>query len=482
MNINTQARSERLARLSVGLVAALAVSVLWGPAALRADIVEMYDGRRIEGKIFEETPTTVRIDAVVSGVRVKLGFPRRQIQSVQKVPLPEGFFDLEPRTEERVSDPAKVDPDAALYLEIPIVGRFGAQVSPEGVRKALAYAARYRIPHVVFYVDSQGGDRLAARRIYETLQKYPDMRFYALVRDSVGVAMAVTVFCEKVFMLPGSNLGGVVLESDDDGVSEDARALELAQVAYEVGQSAGKRGWPAPLVRAMIDPAETVYAWRDEGGKLVTAPRLPATVSRNAVIVSNGPDSVLTLNRTQAVNIGARSYNGTVEGLGAELGLEKWTRESDYGATAMMDSAKSQQRRTAVASRRKDVEIARLVQRRDATKKYIDRCLTLAHAWDPEQSAYSSFDKYEQKWERYWGGPLEPTITRTRWRELTDVTIDALTKAYQGIDRMKDLEDKAVDLGLEPLYAEGELEKYQDDIEVKVTLLRFWRERKTSAS
>jgi hypothetical protein len=468
--------------LHVGLLAALVFGVLWSPLAVRADILEMYDGRRIEGQIFEETSTTVRIDTVVSGVRVKLGLPRRQIRSLQKVPLPEGFFDLEPPTEDRVSNPATLDPDADLYLEIPVVGRFGAQVTPEGIRKALSYAARYKIPHVVFYVDSQGGDRLAARRIYETLAKYPDTRFYALVRDSVGVAMAVTVFCEKIFMLPGSNLGGVVLHADDEGVSEDARALELAQVAYEVGQNAAKRGWPAPLIRAMIDPVETVFAWRDEGGQLVTAPRLPETVSRDAVIVSNGPDSVLTLNRTQAVDLGARSYNGTVEGMGAELGLTNWTRESDYGATAMMSSAKSQQRRTAVASKKKELEISRVIQRRDATKKYIDRCLTLAHAWDPEQSAYSSFEKYEQKWERYWGGPLEPTITRTRWRELTDVTIDALSKAYQGVERMKDLEDKAVDLGLEPLYPEGELEKYQDDIEVKVTLLRFWRERKTSAS
>jgi hypothetical protein len=95
--MKTHSRSVRFSWVRFAALAALGACVLWCTSTTRADIVELYDGRRFEGKIFEETPSTVRIDTVVAGVRAKIGVPRRQVKSIQKLPLPEGFFDLEPK-------------------------------------------------------------------------------------------------------------------------------------------------------------------------------------------------------------------------------------------------------------------------------------------------------------------------------------------------------------------------------------------------
>jgi hypothetical protein len=107
----------------------------------------------------------------------------------------------------------------------------------------------------------------------------------------------------------------------------------------------------------------------------------------------------------------------------------------------------------------------------------------MAHSWDPEQSAYSKYDRYASKWERYWGGTrVGGTVTAPRWRELTDITIAALIHAHNGVVEMRRLDAKAESLGLDRMFPPGELDKIEDDIAVKVKLLEFWRNRRTRSS
>jgi hypothetical protein len=362
------------------------------------------------------------------------------------------------------------------------VGKFGAQVVPRGVQNALAYAVTNKIPNVVFTVDSQGGDRFAARDIYKILAKYADkLRYIALVRDSVGVSVVVTLWCKDVFMLPGASLGGVMLEVAPDTPTETA--AQLSQVAYEVGQDAEKRGWPAPLVRAMVDPAERVFAWRGEDGKVATAPRPPSMLPAGSTVVNDSTEGVLTLSREEAVGLGlVKAFDGSAADLGGELGLSLWTAESDQGGKTMVEAARKEAEKAKQTASRKEADAARLIKRRDALKSYIDRNITMAHSFDPEQNVAATTQEYTASWERYWdGAPVQQNIGRTKWRELTDYTIGALSAAYKGATEMEKLEADAKKLGLEPLYKEGELEKMKEDMDMKVRMLQFWRERKTSS-
>jgi hypothetical protein len=467
--------------------AVLALLVPLGPAPgphLLGDVLALSDGRRFEGTIIEETPTKVVIDAKVGSTRVKIGFQRFEIASVVKSPLPDDFFEEKPEAVKRVSDAGKFAPGTVLYLEVPIVGRFGVQVVPAGVRKCLMYAAQHRIEHVVFSIDSQGGDQVAAKEIYDLLAKHDEkLHYHALVRDSVGVAMAVTVWCDEVFLLPGANLGGVLLSTDTRREGEDPEVL-LAQVAHNVGQTAGKHGWPAGLVEAMIDPRAEVAAWRDEKGGLVTGAQVPPSVPADRVVALDRSQSVLTLDRETAVGLGvAKAFSGNASQIGYTIGIESWKKESDLGREAMTDAARSQEKKLAREATRAEAEIERLVKRRDEVKRYTERVLAVAHSWDPEQGAFSTYAEHKERWDRYWSGdPVAGTMTRSKWREQTDATVQALQEAAKGAQELKRLDEKAKKLGVEPLHKEGELDKLLDDIAVKVTLLQWNRNRRTSAT
>lgn len=474
--------------LAPGLVVFL---VLYAPVVFqdpswtaRGDVLKTYDGRVFEGKILEENDTHVRIDTMVGQIRIQVGVPRHQVSSVDKGPIPDDFFKPEEKAAPRVSDPAKFKPGTALYIEVPIVGRFGVQVVPKGLARSLAYAVRNKIEHVVFFVDSQGGDQIVAGEVYDLLAKYDDkIKYYALVRDSIGVAMAVTVWCDKVFLLPGANLGGTVLVVDKDRHPGDPEVV-VSQIAYEVGEEAAKHGWSAPVVRAMIDPGEALVAWVDDGGRAASGVRPPSSVAREKIVATCRPGSLLTLTRDQAVKLGlAHKYQGSASGLGYELGLDPWTEESDYGKTAMTTAAKTHRQEMERSAEKARRSIEKLVKRRNSTQRYVDRYLALAHNFDPELSAQSSYEKFSSSWDRYWGGgPIAGTVTRRKWRDLTDATLQALARAKKGVVELQRLDREAKSLGIDPSHAPGELEKLLDDIGLKMNLLVFWRNRKTSAT
>ena len=90
-------------------------------------------------------------------IRAELTFSRDEIDSMERKPVPPGFFEPPPPPP-RATEPEPTKPDEALYLEVPIDGVFGEQVFAAGIEKALRYARRYRIEHVVFRINSAGGD------------------------------------------------------------------------------------------------------------------------------------------------------------------------------------------------------------------------------------------------------------------------------------------------------------------------------------
>jgi len=450
---------------------------------LRGDVVTTYDGRVFEGTVLAAEPGLVRVDAMVGRIRATVTLRQHQVKTIEKKSLPGDFYVIRPYgTEEAGSDVP--EPQGDLYLEVPIVGRFGVQVIPDGVRAALASAVRRKIKHIVFYLDSQGGDQIAASEIYDLLKAYDKrLQYHAIVRDAVGVATAVPIWCENVFMLPGSNLGGVSLIFDKEKDRGDPEVL-LSQVAFEVSLEAKKKGWPAEVVRAMIDPSVSIGAWTTPEGKVVTGTRVPGTVSRNQIIFINSPGKVLTLSRSEAtlLNI-AKKFNGTAADLGNELRLSQWKSAGDSGTATMLKAVEDNQKRMARTATRNEAKIKRLVERRRKVERYIDRNLTLAHSWDPKQNARSTYSSHRSAWESRWGwGRQVGTTTSRRWRELTDMTLTALTAARKGIREMQKIEKEAESLGLERLTKEQDLEKLLDDTEVKMRMLLYWRGRATSAA
>ncbi|MEE8142015.1 MAG: hypothetical protein V3T77_02840 [Planctomycetota bacterium] len=469
-----------MARALVGLLLLIAVG---SPAFVYGDVIHLKNGRQVEGKIVDSNPSSVKVDAVLSGTRVTFRLAMKDIARIEKKPLPEGYFNTEVKAAHRVSDAKSFPPDAHLYLEVPIVGRFGSQVVPQGVSRSLSYATRHGIQHIVFFVDSQGGDQILARRIFEILARYDNrLTYHALVRDAVGVSMAVAVWCDNVFMLPGANLGGILIDPALMNPDENPEFL-LSQVAYRAGGVAGNHGWSGELVRAMIDPAERVAAWYGRDNTVEIGVRIPASVAPQKIILKDVGEELVTLSRSEAVHLNqARPINGRADQIGTELGLSNWIQESDYGRQAMMEAASEYHRKMARAEARHDARIAKLSDKMQSTKAYIDRYLSESVKWAPQNATYSTYEEATtDSWRNSWGPASGPEMNReekAKWRQRSDFTLRALARTRKGVLEMQKLQRRAVREGLEPLYPEDELEDLLENLENQAQVVYQNRNRK----
>ena len=476
--MKTKHRLRALLRM-IGLASAVFASAVgFGPTASGA-VLTLVDGRQFEGRVVEDSPSGVRIDSVVAGVRVTLGLKRHEIASLEKRALPEGFFDTGTKAGKRRSEPSQFPPGATLYLEVPFVGRIGPHIVPRGIARCLAYASRNGIEHVVFFLDSRGGDQVAAHELKEILDRYDDrLTYHALVRDAVGLALIVAVYCDNVFLLPGANLGGSTLIFGKEPYEGDVEILR-SQLAHKAAAIAGKHGWHSDiLVRAMIDPSETLAAWRTSQKAVELGRNLPPEIPESDVLFVDGPDSALTLSRSQAMALKvARGFKGRAAGLGALLGFKKWMLESDFGKEMMARATRSEQRRMRGVAARNAKRVKRNLHRREKTRRYIERNLKDVNEWDSEQATNSTYSDNAERWNNYlgWGNPQKTTVTRKQMRQQSYRTLRALKRARKGVLKMQKLELEAKELGLEPSYPDGQLDTILRDLVSKFKIVSYHR-------
>jgi hypothetical protein len=372
------------------------------------------------------------------------------------------------------------------YLEVPIEGRFGDQVTAQGLEDALKTAQCLGVKYIVFTVDSRGGDQVAARDLYNLLRKYDKaFQFHAVVREATGVALAVVVWCDTVFIRPGGNVGGVNLTIDEARYPGVDTSVVLQNIALNAGEEARRHGRSAELVRAMIDPAEAAYGWKDRKGAAQVSRWVPSDVNGSQFIVQHQAGKVLTLSDLQAVELGfARAYEGKVADLGCELGLKEWVSAGDAGQKAMTVATQAEQVRVAAAQGdRRQFLVDQNLRRRNATKASIERFLSLAHEWQPKLGTYSTYKETGRYWDNYWEGWTYDTgrltpESRLKWKDRTDITVTALSKARGGALEMKFLEKEARELGQPALYPEGKLEEIRLDLEIKIAMLVRERDKR----
>lgn len=374
-----------------------------------------------------------------------------------------------------------------FYVEIPIQGRFGNQVTAQGIEEALKAAQCAGANHIVFWIDSKGGDQLVALDIYNLLRKYDSFfKYHALVREATGVALAPIVWCDPIFIQPSGSIGGVNLVDLDTRYPGIETSVVLMNLALNAGEEAKRHGRSAELVRAMIDPGQAVYGWKDARGYPQISRWLPSDISFQDFIVQHEAGKVLTLSAHQAVELGfARAYSGDAAGLGCELGFCDWISKGDAACTAMAEATRAEQAKTLSPDERHLFLIEQNRRRMAATKASIERFLALANEWNPRLGTYSTYKETAVWWDAYWDGWAYDTRrltpeARQRWRDRTDITVTALSKARAGVLEMAFLEKEARELGQPALYPPGKLEEMRLDLELKIGMLVREREKRFS--
>lgn len=443
-------------------------------AQIQAAQIVMKDTRRFEGNILLESADSVTIDTVIAGIRAKLKLNVADIASVEKGPAPAGFFDPPPAPKE--ADAAAYAEDNELYLEIPITGDLGKDAFAEGVRAALSYAKGNDVKHIVFLIDSSGGDMNEAITVYRALQAYsPHFKYHAVIRNCVGPALAVGLWCDTVHLVRGAKIGGgsLVFKNDDE---KETRRVISAQLADEVAAKHAKSPNGRQVIRAMLDPTVQLAGWRDKSapkGYSVGA-EPPKDLPADQLIFKVDSTHALELSYDQATAMGLPSCDGDPASLGKALKLDHWKAESSYGLKAMTLSAKKQKDRADAAKFVFENRVRDSVSEREVTERYISRQIELAAQSDPAKGDYGSYSVH-YGWG--WGGVVSGTTysseDRKEWKFRCNATASYLREAAAGLQNMKRMEKVAVELGLPTTYKPGEIDGMLADLEQKYqTVLR----------
>jgi hypothetical protein len=306
-------------------------------------------------------------------------------------------------------------------------------------------------------------------------------KYHAIVSNATGVAVAIVVWCETIWVRPGAQIGGVNLVFDESMGVEPS--VILMNVALNAGLRAKEHGHSAELVESMIDPSDPVLAWKGADGKVQYGRSAPTGTPKENVLLDHKAGKVLTLGADLAVALGfAKAFDGGADGLGKALGIEGWKSAGDAGKTAMVGGTVAEERKTNEAKTdRERFKIEQNQKRRDATKASIERFLDLSNQWNPKAGTYSTYK--DGGWDGYWGGDGYDTGRLTQesrrvWRDRTDVTISALNKARTGVVEMKALEKEAKALKQEPMYPEGKLDNLHIDLNLKIEMLARERDKR----
>lgn len=368
------------------------------------------------------------------------------------------------------------------FLEIPVKGKLGEEVTAAGVDKALKGAKAAGIKNIVFTVDSAGGDQMTAKDLINILSSADaSFKIYAVVQQATGTAVVFLVRADRIFVRPGAQVGGVRLNTakmeQDTGVGAD---VILTNIALNAGVQAKQHGRAPELIQAMIDPAEPVFAWKGGDGKVEFGRSLPPGAAKESVLLEHKAGKVLTLGDAEAVALGfASKFEGNVDALGKELGIGGWTSKGNAHATMTEAAASEKTAHDSAKSDRQKFLIEQNRKRREATKAGIERCLDKSHEWNPKLGTYST----QREWNGYWdgwatdGNRLTPEARR-KWQDRTDVTVTYQSKALAGIIEMKKLEKEAKALGQEPMYPEGKLEALYEDVNLTMTMIERERDKR----
>jgi len=458
------------------LVGAIAAALIGGTIAL-ADVVTLKDGRRYEGRVLEKSGASVRVDTMAAGMRVELTLPAGDIERIDEAPLPAGFFER-PAPAARVSDPTLTKDARGLYLEVPVIGAFGKEVTADGIEAVLSYAKRHGVRNIVFTIDSDGGDMDEGREVYRLLREYKNsLRYHAIVKRAKGEALAVLLWCRPVLVLPGGSISGLVPKaaSPEDANEE---AILRSRMAERAVSDTGAQGNIAALVRALIDPGARLAAWKDEKGALTVDEEAPAGTPKERVVFQVAKGEALSLSREQCIALGMKDWKGSAADVGAVVKAPTWTAESDFGVKALARAAAEHAKRSQAKQSAHDAKVKKATGRRAEVDQHIQDAIKEAAMWDPSKESYTTYmERYNWGWTWDFASNKWTAESQRKWRTRTDACMYYLKEAGRGLHAMKKLDPEAQKLGLDPLYGPGEIDTMLKALDVRYSDLAANREK-----
>lgn len=202
--------------------------------------------------------------------------------------------------------------DRFLYMTIPLKGSFGhantqgSQIFVEGVQKALKHAKKRGCTHIIFYIDSPGGDLREAIEIQKLMLKTPQFHYSIRVKKAISASIWIVFACATIIVDADASIGSAVvyLKNSTTGVVEvDAKMNSF--YSAQINSIAENFGYPKELIAAMVVMKATAYGWLNDLGEVMISVDPPAEhVSSDQIIFADTNETVLTLTDQQLIRLG----------------------------------------------------------------------------------------------------------------------------------------------------------------------------------
>ncbi|MBG84005.1 MAG: hypothetical protein CMJ40_05590 [Phycisphaerae bacterium] len=213
----------------------------------------------------------------------------------------------------------------ARYVEIPISGDIGIEVTTQGFSDALDRASREaRSDVLVLVIDSHGGLDIDAAQMADLLSTVKDkFRVIAAVRRAIGPAMAIVLASDELVVLDPSVPGVRIQYHPALG-----RQLTVDQEIYQ--RIIGLGPVARVMVQAMFDPSLPVYVWRDSNNKRQASTTRPDGIADVHEIPAGSMADGLSANELETLGIGQQAKD--VADIGKVMGYSRWQRAANLNS------------------------------------------------------------------------------------------------------------------------------------------------------
>lgn len=317
---------------------------------------------------------------------------------------------------------------AERYVVVPIRGELGVETLASGVAGALARARERGVGRVLLVMDCEGGSVREAARLARVMRAPgPRLAVHALIEGRCeGPACVLLAFADTIHMRPGARIVGLAAPEGDD------RAAGRLADEMESAAGAGTVGWDAAFFRALADPAEKLFAWRDDEGRPRLGNARPSRADAAAWTRLDAEGLPLRLDASVLDEWGlARMFEGSITQLGEDVGAPGWKAIPDVGERAMEEARR---------------DLARLEARLAALRREVSELVDEAAREDPRKLKLKADSK-----------GLLTGNSQVAWREAADRSIGLWTRVRELVRGAGALERHARDAGAEhllPVFAE----------------------------
>ena len=297
--------------------------------AAQADVIVLRDGQELNGHVVSRDASSIVVRVAIAGGALQRTLTPAEVREIRPDPAPSGI----------------------AWLEIPVFGEIGTEVTADAVGRALAEARRLKVRHVILLIDSPGGRVDEQMAICDRLLEAQDLRPVAFVKHAYSAAALIATACPTIVMQPDGQIGGAVAIYPPDKAHQLPRTVEekYMSVIRARDRLIAERAGHDPLFVDAMSNIESVVSMRSEGGHV----HLLAGEAADARLLK-GKGSILTMTAREASSAGLSAATvSSLTALGTSLGYapDEWHSAGRQGWLIMTAAADGWRAREAEARR-----------------------------------------------------------------------------------------------------------------------------------